>query len=95
MARRCWTCNTDHDLDEACARSGTMRTAAATGHAGFTSDLFDAVEPTPRSAPKREAFPARYRSECGECWDEIHPGDMIVGSDNGYVHEECALKEEE
>lgn len=48
-----------------------------------------------RSDPTDGDFPARYRSECGDCWDEIHPGDMIIGSDNGYVHEECALKEDE
>ncbi|HET8776604.1 MAG TPA: hypothetical protein VFN76_02980, partial [Candidatus Limnocylindria bacterium] len=74
MTRKCWTCNSEHELDEACAQSGTMRTAAATAHAGFTSDLFDAVEPAQYPAPKREAFPARYRSECPDCVDEIFPG---------------------
>lgn len=82
---RCWTCNTDHDLDEACGRPAYTRTAG--------EHLFDDAAPDPR--PDLRAFPARYRSECPDCWEDIWPGDMIVGSDNGYVHVECALKEEE
>lgn len=35
-------------------------------------------------------FPARYDGECADCVDEIEEGDMIVVTDGGAVHEDCA-----
>jgi hypothetical protein len=40
--RRCWTCNTEHDLDMACPASDTVRSMRAAGAPDHTSpDLFD------------------------------------------------------
>ena len=37
------------------------------------------------------SFTARYDSTCPECGDEIVADlDEIVGTDDGYVHEDCA-----
>lgn len=37
-------------------------------------------------------FRARFDSECAECGWEIDEGDMIVMTDDGAVHEDCAPK---
>lgn len=78
-----------HSRENVEGRWGPLRPVAVAPE----PDLFD--DATPHSRPKQRAFPARCWSECGDCWGNIWPGDMIVGSDNGYVHEECALKEGE
>lgn len=43
----------------------------------------------PSSGPSR-SFPAQYDGLCPDCGDEIEVGDMIVMTDDGAVHAECA-----
>jgi hypothetical protein len=96
VARRCWTCQGEHEMDDPCPSAPAARMAPATSWPGFTSpDLFDAASAEETEEPKVEAFPARYRTECPVCWAYIEPGDSIVGSGRGYAHEECALEKEE
>lgn len=79
MARRCWTCNTEHDLDEPCRESAQARAERAAG--GSVGSLFGGAV----------AFPARYDGMCIPCGHEIEQGEMIIMShEYGYIHEECA-----
>lgn len=81
MTRRCWTCNSDHDLDEACARS--MRGQSVTAAGGrLSEDLFE--------SRKRPVITAGYASEDACCGEGIQPGDRIRSDgEGGWIHEEC------
>lgn len=81
--RRCWTCNADHDIDEACKQSGQARAERAAG--GTNSALFGGVPEDGHAA-----LTAKYDGRCPACDDEIHVGDSICRVDGQYVHEECA-----
>jgi len=39
--------------------------------------------------PRREGFPAMYRGECAACGGEVDEGELIVGTDDGWIHEGC------
>lgn len=74
--RRCWTCNTEHDLNEACKASPAARARRAVG------------AKTQTSVP-RPAMEARYRGECS-AGDEIEEGDTIrPDGDGGWIHVNC------
>jgi hypothetical protein len=78
-ARKCWTCGHEHDLDDACPRSMSARSAAAAGG----SRLFANSAPPP-------AFAARYDGECSVCDGAIFQGDLIrADGEGGYVHAEA------
>ena len=84
--RRCWTCNTEHDLDEACPQSPTARGRRAAGALDdFTATGLFGADPSP-------GMPAQFESECPECGEMIWAGETIKrgSDDNGFVHEECA-----
>ncbi len=87
-ARRCWTCNTEHALDAPCGQSLRARSVRAAG-GNPADDLFDGAEPVASEIPvKGHGFPARYPGECAG-GDEIEPGEVIVGTDSGWMHVEC------
>lgn len=88
MPRRCWTCNTEHDLDEACPRNATVRSVRSAGQPGNTladhtsPDLFD--DSGPKFGP---VFTATYESECPSCDERILPGeDIRADGQGGYIH---------
>ena len=83
MSRRCWTCNTDHDLDEACAKS--MRGASVVAAGGrLADDFFDAPNPKP------PVITAAFDSEDACCGNGIEVGDRIRSDgEGGWVHEDC------
>lgn len=90
-ARTCWTCGTMHEDGAACRMApGVLAIKRAGSLDDFTSpDLFDDAK------PKIPTMTAAYSSLCPECWDEIEVGDTIAYIEKGWVHEECALPDEE
>lgn len=81
--RLCWTCNTEHDPDEACAQSATARSARAAG--GNLSDLIDAARRAVREFGP--VFTATYESECDACDGAIWPGEAIrADGRGGWIH---------
>lgn len=84
MSRRCWTCNTDHDLDAVCATSMRSRTVTATG-GRLADDL------TESSSPRLGAVVmARWNTEDACCGEGIDEGDRIRSNgEGGWIHEEC------
>lgn len=84
MTRRCWTCNSDHDLDEPCATSMRGRTVTAAG-GSLASDLFE------RNAPRRgPVFTASFPGEPACCEQGIDVGDRIRSDgEGGWIHEDC------
>lgn len=81
--RRCWTCNTEHDLDEACKASPAARARRAAGAKDdwTSNDLFG---PDPRPT-----MTAQYRGECS-AGDEIEEGDTIrPDGEGGWIHVNC------
>jgi hypothetical protein len=81
--RRCWTCGSSHDLDEACAQSSVARSArAAGGEAAVSSLLFGGVPSRP------PVIVARFESDCSaDCAGWIDEGDEIRSDgDGGWVH---------
>lgn len=92
--RLCWTCNTEHDLDEACRQSHTVRLMKAAGGPGneladhTTPDLFDSPDDGPGFGP---VFAAGYDSDDACCGDGIEAGQQIRGIDGGFIHatEQC------
>lgn len=80
MSRRCWTCNTDHDLDEPCAQSMRGRSVTAAGGRP-ADDLFE--------GRRRTVITAAYATGDNCCGEGIEPGDRIVRSDGGWIHEDC------
>jgi hypothetical protein len=82
--RRCWTCNSGHDLDEPCASSMRGRTVTAAG-GRLADDLTE--RDTPRLGP---VITARYPSEDACCGEGIHEGDRIrADGEGGWIHEDC------
>jgi hypothetical protein len=81
MSRRCWTCNSDHELDEACAQSMRATSVVAAG-GRIADDLFETRE--------RPVFLASYRTEDSCCGEGIRIGDRIRSDgDGGWIHEDC------
>lgn len=90
MPRRCWTCNTDHDLDMACPASDTVRSMKAAGGRGneladhTSPDLFDDAEDGPAFGP---VFCATFYSADACCGDGIVPGeDIRADGSGGWIH---------
>lgn len=90
MSRRCWTCNGEHDLDEACSMNQTVRSMRAAGSPGntiydaTTPDLFDDPEDAPRFGP---VFMAGYECECESCDEGIVAGeDIRADGRGGWIH---------
>ncbi len=84
MSRRCWTCNTDHDLDDVCATSMRGRTVTAAG-GRLADDLHE--RDTPRLGP---VFTASFPGEPACCEQGIDVGDRIrADGEGGWIHEEC------
>lgn len=80
MARMCWTCNTEHDLDEACQQFSTAR---ATRAAGMRSGLFGAP------AEQYPVITAQFDSPCS-AGDDICEGELIrADGEGGWVHIKC------
>lgn len=83
MSRRCWTCNSEHDLDEACARPFQP------GHEGAelddqTSNLFDSAEEFPQFGP---VFMATHDGEDACCGEGIVAGeDIRADGHGGWIH---------
>lgn len=79
-AQMCWTCNTEHDLDEACRQSPAAR---ATRAAGGRSGLFGAP------AEQYPVIAAQFDSPCS-AGDDIYEGELIrADGDGGWIHVEC------
>lgn len=77
--RRCWTCNQEHDIDEACRQSARARSVKA---AGAKDDLFD--DPGPAFGP---IFCATFESEDGCCGEGIVAGeDIRADGSGGWIH---------
>lgn len=90
MPRRCWTCQGEHDLDEACPSNSTVRSMRAAGGPGATiydattPDLFDEPEDVPRFGP---IFTATYESDCESCDEGIVAGeDIRADGRGGWIH---------
>lgn len=84
MTRRCWTCNSEHDLDEACATSMRGRTVTTAG-GRLADDLTE--RDTPRPGP---VFTAGYATDDACCGEGIEPGDSIrTYGEGGWIHEGC------
>lgn len=84
MSRRCWTCNTDHDLDAVCAASARGRTVTAAG-GRLTDDLTETDGP--RLGP---VVTASFPGEPDCCEQGIEPGDRIrADGHGGWIHEGC------
>ncbi|GIF14805.1 hypothetical protein [Actinoplanes teichomyceticus] len=80
MSRRCWTCNTEHDLDEACTTSMRGRTVTAAG-GRLADDL------TERPGP---VITARFPGSDACCGEGIEAGDRIrADGHGGWIHEGC------
>lgn len=91
--RHCWTCNNDHDPDEACRRSVHARPAnlvavmkehlPAIGEA-VTDFLFDNAAPASKFGP---VFMAEFESEDSCCGEGIVPGeDIRADGHGGWIH---------
>jgi len=87
MSRRCWTCNTEHNMDEACRQSPAARSRRA---AGGKDDFFD---DTPSGNIKLgPVLTAQFESEDSCCGDGIMPGeDIRADGEGGWIHarEDC------
>ena len=90
MPRRCWTCNTDHDMDDACPSSMVVRSVRSAGQPGNTladhtsPDLFDDPGDAPRFGP---IFMATYDGECAACDGLIAAGeDIRADGRGGWIH---------
>lgn len=86
MSRRCWTCNTEHDLDEACRQSPAAITRRA---AGGSDDLFDDAQDAPSFGP---VFTATYDCDDACCGDGIESGQSIRADGQGgwiYADDQC------
>ena len=85
MKRRCWTCQNEHDLDEACSQSSMARARKA---AGGGDDLFDDAQDAPKFGP---VFTATYDCDDECCGDGIESGQSIRGYEGGWIHasKEC------
>jgi len=88
--RRCWTCQGEHDLDEACPSNSTVCSMRAAGSPGneiydaTTPDLFDEPDDGPRFGP---VFTATYDSDDECCGDGIESGQQIrADGAGGYIH---------
>lgn len=80
--RHCWTCNSEHDLDEACRRFPITLAMKAAG--AKDSDLFDNAEPASRFGP---TFMAEFESEDSCCGEGIVPGeDIRADGHGGWIH---------
>src|SRR6185312_8126575 len=80
MARRCWTCNSEHDLDAACPSSDTARARRA---AGGADDLFDDASDS-KLGP---IFCAEFESDDSCCGEGIVPGeDIRADGRGGWIH---------
>jgi len=80
--RRCWTCNTEHDLDEACPNSGIARSRQEA--TGSMRSMVDDAGPVGGFGP---VFAATYESECPSCDERILPGeDIRADGQGGYIH---------
>lgn len=90
MSRICWTCNNEHDLDEACRASHTVRTMRSAGSPGneladhTSPDLFDNASDGPKLGP---IFVAEHESEDACCGEGIVPGeDIRADGHGGWIH---------
>ena len=95
MSRRCWTCNSDHDLDAACPSSQAVRSMRSVGQPGnemadhTSPDLFDDPEDVPKFGP---VFTATYDSEDACCGKGIESGQTVrADGQGGWIHadDEC------
>ena len=76
--RQCWTCNSEHDLDEACPGSSANRSAMAAGG----SLLFGSEALAP-------VIEASFAGPCSD-GDWIEEGDSIrADGDGGWIHVGC------
>lgn len=83
MMRRCWTCNTDHDLDHPCRQSMMARSRVAAGGRA-TDDLFDDSAP---ESPFGPIFTATFESDSACCGEAIVPGEDIRADGlGGWIH---------
>lgn len=86
MARKCWTCGGEHDLDAACGASPAVRANRAAGGPGCelddrTADLFDESE---KFGP---VFTATYDGEDACCGNGIEEGESIrADGEGGWIH---------
>lgn len=72
----CWTCNAEHDPDDACRRP-----------APAASDLFDDAEEAPAVGP---AFTASFDGEDSCCGAGITAGETIrADGSGGWIHDDC------
>ena len=84
MPRRCWTCQSEHDPDEACPAGMAARSARAAG--GSLSDLVDDADDDdgPRFGP---VFIAQYAGDDDCCGGGIGLGDEIrADGQGGWIH---------
>lgn len=81
--RRCWTCNNDHDLDEACPKSASAVSAKAAGGKA-TDALFDDAQKTFTFG---RIFMAQHESDDDCCGEGIQPGeDIRADGRGGWIH---------
>ena len=80
MSRRCWTCNSEHDPDEACPQSMRSRGRQAAGG----DDLFADATERPAFGP---VFVAEHESDDACCGEGIVPGeDIRADGHGGWIH---------
>jgi hypothetical protein len=83
--RKCWTCSTEHDVDEPCARSDFARSSAAAG--GSASQLFGLT--TGFGTP----FTASFDSDDDCCGAGIWEGEQIRSDgDGGWIHADATCE---
>lgn len=90
LGRRCWTCNFEHDLNEACRASTAVRSVRSAGRPGneladhTSPDLFDNAEDSPQLGP---VFMATYDCEDACCGEGIVVGeDIRADGSGGWIH---------
>jgi hypothetical protein len=78
--RRCWTCNQEHDIDEACRIALVCNSTPGNR---IVDDLIDDA-PSSRLGP---VFRATFESEDACCGEGIVPGeDIRADGSGGWIH---------
>lgn len=84
-ARKCWTCGSEHDLDEACHRHWSRVNPARVPTDG------ELLFATPEESRLGPVIVASYDGDDACCGNGIWNGERIrADGERGWVHEECA-----
>jgi hypothetical protein len=87
MARKCWTCNTEHDLDAACGASPAVRAIRAAGGPGHELDDTTALFDEPEERELGPVFTAVYDGEDACCGEGIEEGQQArADGEGGWIH---------